>query len=70
MVRLCPLLLAMLLTGCMVRQPMAYLPPAERRSLLTSPSGPGASRTTVGEMLEPARAGVPAASPDVHQGLR
>lgn len=54
MARLCPLLLAILLTGCMMRQPVAYLPPAERRFVLTLPLGPGASPTTVGELLEPA----------------
>lgn len=70
MARLSPLLLVMLLAGCIMRQPVADLRPAEPRSLLTSPAGPGAGRTTVGEMLEPARAGAPAASPDVQRGPR
>lgn len=63
------LLLALLVTGCGATQPTDGLTPAERGSLLRSPSGPGASRTTVGELLEPARAGAPAASPDVPRGL-
>ena len=67
-VRLC--LLALMLTACGANQPTDGLSPPERGSLLRSPSGPGASRTTVGELLEPARAGAPAASPDVQRGLR
>ncbi|RYI97416.1 MAG: hypothetical protein EON47_19895 [Acetobacteraceae bacterium] len=68
MSRLHAMLLTLLLSGCGAAQPTTGLAPAERPSLLTSPSGPGASRTTVGELLEPARAGAPAASPDVPRG--
>ena len=57
------MILALLAAGCDADRPTTGQSPAERPSLLTSPSGPGASRTTVGEMLEPARAGAPAASP-------
>jgi hypothetical protein len=57
------MLLVLLVAGCGANEPTTGLTPTERQSMLTSPSGPGgASRTTVGEMLEPARAGAPTAS--------
>jgi hypothetical protein len=65
-----PMLLVLLVAGCGAYEPTTGLTPAERQSLLTSPSGPGAGRTTVGEMLEPARAGAPAASPDAQRETR
>lgn len=64
------MILALLAAGCGANQPTTGLTPAERQSLLTSTSGPGASRTTVGEMLEPARAGAPAASPEAPPARR
>lgn len=63
-----PLLLALVVAGCGAVQPTTGSAPSGRPSLLTSPSGPGGSRTTIGELLEPARAGAPAVSPDVPQG--